>query len=244
MSIQEFSRQVGKPIGAMGGAFMLHPETGQFGDKVGLNFFEFYALGRGGVLGDVDAQAIVDAFYFFEPNTVKNVWESGTQKMSPGDAVKHYIDACSAFAKARFADIEGLDDFCKLADRVAQAAEPTPSSALFTAWREVPPPDDAAARAAVQLALVLREHRGGAHVEATKQVGLGPLEAVAVNSPHMAQMFGWQGDLPDAEPLRERAEKAEEITDDLVAPAFSSLDETERERFASVLSKIATAAGI
>jgi hypothetical protein len=244
MSITEYARQVGKPIGSMGGAVMMHPETGQFGDKVGLNFFEFYVLGRGGALGDVEGKAVADAFAFFEPATLSGVWDAAKQKMAPSQCVEHYTQACAEFGRARLADVDGLDDFCKLAERVAQAAEPTPSSALFAAWRDVSLPDDPAGRAAAQITLVLRELRGGAHVEATRQAGLSPLEAVAVNTPHMAQLFGWKDELPDVGPLRERAENAEAITDDLVAPAFESLDEGERERFAAVLSKIASAAGI
>jgi hypothetical protein len=240
----EFTRDVGKPIGALGGAFMLHPETGQRGDAVGLDFLSFYALGRGGVLGNVDAEVVIEAFYFFEPAFVKGVWETARGKMEPSVAVRHYADACAAWGRDRFSQIDGLDAFCDLAERVVAAAEPTPSSALFAGWRRVPLADDATGRAAQQLMLQLRELRGGAHVEAVKQVGLTPREGVATNSPHMFQLFGWQGDPPDIEPLRERAAKAEDITDELVRPAFETLNSSERETFASIVEACSKAAGL
>ena len=137
-----------------------------------------------------------------------------------------------------------MDEFTKLAERVTQDAEPTSSSSLFAGWREMPLPDDAAGRAAIQCVLVLRELRGGAHVEAVKRVGLEPRQAVATNSPHMYQLFGWTDEMPDAEPFKAKAAEAEDITDELVAPAFKGLSDAERDTFARVLASIATKFGV
>jgi len=244
MSIHAFARDAGKKVGPLGGAFMMNPTTGVYGEGLGLDFLSFYALGRGGVLGDVDGSVVADAFFFFEPGLVAGTWDAAKQKMDPKVAAQHYADACAVWGREKFGDIADIGTFTKLADRVAQAHEPTPSSALYAGWREMPLPDDAAGRAAVQVALLLRELRGGAHVDAIKKVGVAPVEAVATNSPHMFQIFGWTCDMPATEGLREKCDEAEDITDATVAPAFEALDESERETFARVLGEITSIAGV
>ena len=244
MTVQGFARDAGKKIGPMGGAFMMSPSAGAAGQSIGLDFFTYYGLGRGGVLGNVDGKTVADAFFFFNPELVSGVWDAGTANNDPREVAKHYADACAAWGRENLSDIDGLEGFTKLAERVAQAAEPTRSSSLFAGWRDMPLPDDAPGRVAIQLVLVLRELRGGAHVEAIKQVGVAPDEAVATNTPNMFQLFGWTHEMPDAEPFMASCEEAERITDDLVASAFAVLSDDECETFAKVLGAIAAKLGI
>jgi hypothetical protein len=243
-SLQELTRPTGKKIASLGATFMMAPSTGAAGAEIGLAFLPYYALGRGGVLGDVDGQVVADAFYFFEPGLVKDSWDNGKAVKDPREVATHYAQACAAWGRENLSDIAKLEEFCKLADRVAQAAEPPRSSGLFAGWRDMALPDDAPGRAAIQLMLVLRELRGGAHVDAVRQVGLDPREAVAVNSPHMYQLFGWIDEMPDAEPLKDRVAQAEDLTDETVAPAFAALDEGEREIFRSVVDAVCAKLGV
>jgi hypothetical protein len=243
-TVQEFAREAGKKIGPMGGAFMMNPTTGAAGQEIGLDFLAYYALGRGGVLGDVDGKAVGDAFFFFNPELVASTWDGGKAAKDPREVAQHYAEACAKWGRENLSDVEGLDEFTKLADRVARAAEPTPSSSLFAGWRDMPLPDDAAGRAAIQCALVLRELRGGAHIDAMKQVGLAPADAVATNSPGMFALFGWTHDMPDTEGFKTSCEEAERITDELVAPAFAVLSDDERATFAKVLAAVAAKLGI
>jgi hypothetical protein len=244
MSVQAFAREAGKRIGPMGGAFMMSPSAGAAGQTAGLDFMSYYALGRGGVLGDVGGKTVAEAFFFFNPELVAGVWDAAKPGKDPREVSAHYAQACAVWGREYLSDIDGLDDFSKLAERVAQNADPTPSSGLFAGWREMPLPDDAPGRTAVQCVLVLRELRGGAHVEAIKRVGVEPRLAVAANSPHMYQLFGWTDEMPDAAEVKAKTDEAEAITDDLVAPAFSALDEAERYRFASILAAVATKLGV
>jgi hypothetical protein len=238
MTVQAFARAQGKKIGPLGGAFMMNPTTGAAGQTAGLDFMGYYALGRGGVLGDVDGQTVADAFFFFDPDLVRSTWDGAKANHDPRAIATHYLETCATWGRNTLAGIDGLDDFSKLAERVASSHEPTPSAALFAGWRDMPLPDDAPGRVAIQCALVLRELRGGAHVDAVKQVGLSPSDAVATNSPGMFPIFGWTGDLPDVEPFRAKAEQAETITDDTVAPAFATLSDDERTTFSNVLDAI------
>ncbi len=244
MSVQEFARESGKKIGPMGAAFMMSPSAGAAGQEIGLDFFTYYGLGRGGVLGDVDGKTVADAFYFFNPELVAGVWDAGKANNDPREVAKHYAEACAKWGRDNLAEIEGIEEFSKLAERIAQAAEPTPSSSLFAAWRDMPLPDDAPGRVAIQCVLVLRELRGGAHVEAVKQVGIAPADAVATNSPNMFQLFGWTHEMPHTEPFKASCAQAERITDELVSPAFAVLSDAERETFAKVLGAVAAKLGI
>lgn len=241
MSLNEFTRRAGKRIGPLGGAFMLHPETGARGDEIGLDFFGYYALGRGGVLGDVDGEVVAAALHFFEPSLVKGIWNSAKEKVAAREAAAHYAESCQIWGSNHLGDAADFDTFSKQAERVAQAAD-IPGLPLFAAWRAMPLPDDATARA-YQLTHVLRELRGGANGMAIRCVGLTAQEAVGVNSPGMYQIFGYQGDPADPEQFRERIDRAEDITDEICAPAFSVLDEGERETFMSVLDAAAAKLG-
>lgn len=243
MSPNEFVRET-KKLGAMGGVYMMSPAVGAAGESIGLDFFTYYALGRGGVLGDVDGTTVADAFSFFNPQLVASVWDAGKAKKDPREVATHYADGCATWGREQLTGVEGLDDFTKLAQRIAQDAEPTPSSSLFEGWRAMPLPEDAAGSAAVHCILVLRELRGNAHVEAVKRVGLEPRQAVAVNSPHMYQLFGWTDEMPDAEPFKAKAAEAEDLTDELIAPAFAGLSDAEREMFARVFGAISTKLGV
>jgi hypothetical protein len=235
-TMDNFIREVAKGVGPLGAAWMMHGETGQRGQAVGLNFFEFYVLGRGGALGGVDAKDVVKAFYFFEPERLTETWNTAREKMSPPTCAQHYADACAEFGRARISDVADLNEFGKLAERVIAAS--TTNGALFTAWREMPLPDDAPGRAMLFMN-VLREMRGGAHIEATKELGLDRKVALITNSPHMYQLFGWTDEPPATD--REAADRAEDLTDELETPAFAVLDAGEREVFARVVGAISQA---
>lgn len=242
MTINEYVRAVGKKVGPMGGAYMMSPVPGEDGGKIGLDFLGFYALGRGGVLGDVDGSAVAEAFYFFEPNLVAATWNTAKEKVAPAEAAQAYIDSIANWGRERFSGVADVEEFTKLADRVIAAHDPTPSSSLYAGWREAKLPDDAPAKAAVQIVMVLREMRGGAHIDAVKKVGVGPKVALATNSPHMYALFGYTDEMPATD--ANACEEAEEITDGLVAPAFETLSDSERETFQRVLNEIASIAGV
>jgi hypothetical protein len=244
MTLTDSLQTAGRQFGALGRGFMMNPIAGECGEQIGLDFFQFYALGRGGVLGDVDGKTVADAFFFFNPDLVASVWDAARAKVSPKDGADHYAKSCAQWGRDALAGVGDLDTFCKLADRVAQAAEPTPSSSLFTAWRAVDLPDDAEGRAAMHVILVLRELRGGAHVQAVKDAGVPPDIAVATNSPAMLQIFGWGDEPRDTESYKDALAKAEERTDELVRPAYEVLDQGEQELFASVIAAVKAKLGV
>ena len=220
MSLKDFTREAGKIIGLLGRFSMMDPATGARGADVGLDGRQFYVLGRGGALGDVDASVVSDHFHFFNPDFVTVVWNEAREKMDAAQAAQHYAEAVAEWGRDRFGDVGGLDQFCELANAVASAAD-VDGIPLFEGWRNVGLPDDAPGRA-MQLIHVLREFRGSCHVRAIREVGLEPLQAVSVNSPHFAVVvFGSPAALADVDAYRSLVDKAEETTDDYVGPAFS-----------------------
>lgn len=227
------------PIGAGGGAFMLHPDTTARGEAVGLDFASFYGLGRGGVLGDVDADVVIASFAFFEPGTVRAIWDTARQKMTPAEGAAKYAEACAEWGREHLAGVDGLDDLALVLERVTQAASPI-GAPLFAGWRAMPLPDDAPGRAMLLLH-VLRELRGGMHICALLAAGVPPLHALLLHVPESAALFGWSEPLPDPEPSRAAYVEAEATTNRMVAPAFAVLDDGERDRLAGILDEVLTA---
>ena len=97
--------------------------------------------------------------------------------------------------------------------------------ALFAGISSEALPDDPPARA-YQLACVLREHRGSAHLAAVRAVGLSPRVAHAIKRPDDVESFGYgPGDVPEiTEEHRAKHARAEELTNVIEGPAFAVLD--------------------
>ncbi|MEO9180400.1 MAG: hypothetical protein ABI298_01975 [Acidimicrobiales bacterium] len=65
----------------LGMSFYFDPLTGARAKEIGLNIFQFYGLGRGGTLGDVDV--IQAAFTFFHPRAIGRLWTDARAKSDP-----------------------------------------------------------------------------------------------------------------------------------------------------------------
>ncbi len=208
----------------LGWAYYFLPETAAKGERFGLDVFELYFLGRGGVLGDCEARVVASAFGYYKPQVVEAMWNSGRDKLAPRAAGRLYLECAHDYGRSRFSEIEGLEDFCAAAEAVVDAADPA-GLALFAGISAEPLPDDAAARAQ-QLVTVLREFRGGAHLLAVLACGVSPLVAHYVQHPEMWGIFGWADDEVPTVTVDDHAalDAAEELTDRLVLPAYAVLD--------------------
>ena len=218
-------REASTKIGALGWAFYFVPETLARGKELGLDGFRFYFLGRGGVLGDVEAPVVASAFGYFNPDLVRTMWDSGREKVAPRDAGRAYVQCCQEFGRRRLADVEGLAAFCEAAEAV-NAAVDVAGLALYAGAAAEPLADDLPARA-MQLVTVLREHRGSVHLLAVLASGLTAKQAHYLRRPDDFASFGWDdGDRPsvtDAD--RQALATADELTDRLLVSPYSVLDE-------------------
>jgi hypothetical protein len=238
MTPEELMADVCPRIRDVGWAHYFAPGTLATGQELGLDGFRFYFLGRGGVLGDVDSAVVASAFGYFNPDLVERIWDSGRAVLAPRDAGRAYLACAADFGRAQFASLEGLDEYCAAADAVNDAADPV-GLALYAAARAEPLAADPPARA-MQITSVLRELRGSAHLLAIRASGLDALTAHCVKRPQDLGMFGWtDADLVAVtDDDRARWGAAEQLTDEMLLPAYSVLDETGRAALIAGLDQI------
>jgi hypothetical protein len=228
MTPEELVATVCPLFASVGAAFYFDPATLARGKEIGLDGFRFYFLGRGGVLGDVEAPVVQSAFGYFEPGLVAKIWDSARKIVPAREAARAYVEQSQRFGRDRFAGVEGLEPFCAAAEAVRDAAHPA-GLALFAGLAAEPLADDAPARA-MQLVTVLREFRGSAHLLALVASGVSPMVAHYFRRPDDFTTFGYaEAEVPDLSAAdRSRIAAADALTDTLVLPAFGVLDEAGR----------------
>jgi hypothetical protein len=224
-----------------GWAFYFTPATVARGAELGLDNFQFYALGRGGVLGDVEPAVVSSAFGYFNPALVAGLWNSAKAIVSPRVAGTAFMECSAAHGRAKLADVSGLEEFVNAGENILAAAN-VDAFPLFAGTAAEPRVDDLPGHA-MQIVTVLREYRGSAHLVAVRAVGLDTKTAHFVTRPNDGAMFGYG---PDDAPQIGEAERAkmvdaEALTDRLVQPAYSVLDDAERVAFIDTLRAIQAA---
>ncbi len=214
-----------EPIGSIGAAFYFHPDTVTAGKEAGLDGFRFYALGRGGVLGDVEAGVVHAAFGYFHTGLIDKIWNSAKQIMAPRDGARLYLECAHRLGRAKFSEIAGLDGFVEAATQIIGAVEGA-SMPLFAGVRSEPVPTDPPA-AAMHQAMVLRELRGSTHLLALTACGVSTPVAHAVKRPGDIAMFGYDEipEVTDAD--RANWHRAEQLTDELLTPAYATLSDDQ-----------------
>jgi hypothetical protein len=229
MDPREVMQATAGKIGDIGSAYFFAPETLQRGKDAGLDGFRFYFLGRGGVLGDVEAGVIRAAFGYFEPGLVEKIWSSAKAIMAPRDAARLYISCAHDLGRRTFATVDGLDGFVDAATTVINAVEGT-SLPLFEAVRCEPVPEDAPA-AAMHQAMVLRELRGSVHLLANTACGLESRHAHGIKRPTEFKLFGYESEIVVTDDDRAKWLRAEQLTDEILVPAYDRLSPDQAQAF-------------
>lgn len=230
-----------RAIVELGGGFMRSREARAFGERVGLDGWQPYFRGRCGVLGEVDADVVAAAVAFFPGGVVRDAWDAGRAAVPAADAAAQYATVCRDWGRRKLSGLRRVERLAALLQRVSDGADVV-GAPLFAGWRALPLPDDPPGRMA-QLTQVLREHRGGMHAVAVVASGLTALEAIRASRPEDARFFGWPQPDPDpGDDVRRRRDRAEELTDDLVAPAYGVLDRSEADELVALLGEARAAA--
>jgi len=227
MNASELVARASPSIGRLGSAFYFTPETVAVGKSVGLDGFRFYFLGRGGVLGDVEWPVVLSAFGYFKPALVERMWTTAKERHPARDAARLHLGSCRDHGRAHLGAVDGLAEFCDAAEAVKAAALVDPAGlTLFAGVAAEPLPADLPGRA-MQLVTTLRELRGSAHLVAVVASGLPTPVAHRIRRPTELKAFGWEGDeIPEpTDEDRTRLADADVLTDQLVIPAFSVLDD-------------------
>ncbi|MDE3044492.1 MAG: hypothetical protein KGJ10_06660 [Acidobacteriota bacterium] len=236
MTPEELSRQIAHPIQTLGMSFYFDPLTSERAKTHGLNVFEFYGLGRGGVLGDVDAAVVAKAFTFFDDRTIDFLYTKARAKADPVAIAADYVQAAYAFADQTFGDLDpsALARFGANVRRVVDQLAPG-RCPLVDGYRQYDAPSDPV-HAAYLGTIFLRELRGGVHIEAIDEVGLSAKEAAYLQDESVYKLHGYaEDDKPVVTPELEAAKReAEERTTAKEAACLAVLSETERDEVAEV----------
>jgi len=227
----------------IGWAHFFAPEAETAAAHLGIDLFTLYALGRGGVLGDVEPVVVSSAFGYFNPEVVAALWNTGRETVAPREAARIYLDCAADVGRRTLGHIEGLDEMVAAADAVTEAADPV-GLTLYSGFRGELLVDDTPGRA-LQIITVLREFRGSAHLLALRACGVDARTAHFIKRPGDGPMFGWPADFMPAisDEQRAAAARAEVLTDDLVRPAYAVLDDAGAAALVRGLDDMAVALG-
>ena len=224
------------PVGSRGGAWMTGPAEEEATAAAGRQGWQLYFLGRHGVLGDVDPDVVTAAAFVFPADVVRQEWQLARQVMTPQQALDRYLQLCHHWGRERLFDFAAAGRLGDLAANVVDSADVL-GLPLFAGWRALPRPEDDAARCA-HLLQVMREHRGAAHGVALVATGLAPLVAILAGTggEANAEDYGWQPPFPVVTHAdHEARQRAEQLTDDLVAPGYENLSRDERAELLELL---------
>jgi hypothetical protein len=222
-------------ISGLASGFMLDGATFAKGATLGFNGIDFYAAGRGGVLGDVDADVVAAGFVFFNPAVVRAAWEASAPVMSRAESAVAFASCCHDWADAHLSDDLDAGRLAELAGRVAAAATPA-GAPVFAGWRALPVPD-APKQAALHQCNALRELRMARHGSAVLAAGISPADAVRHRSPQMAGIFGWEGEVDDPEAVKAGWDGAEEATNRRFGLDLDALSDGEQAELVALLNQ-------
>jgi hypothetical protein len=232
MSTITLAHELAEPIGRIGMYYYFSPLTSQRATELGTDVVSYYFAGRGGVLGEVDAEEVDETFYFFKPGMASGMYSHGVSQLGRSVAVREHAASADTFARATFGAIapELLTAFAdavqRLADQVPLDIAPLADGYLALEW-----PGDPAARA-FRAAIYLRELRGGVHTQIVKVAGLPP--AVSCYLDHDGAYFALHGygddDLPTiTDEHRATRLDIEERTHEAMETILMLIDESDRQ---------------
>ncbi len=116
MLTQELVTDVSPLIADIGYRYYFAPETEAVAEELGLDLFSFYFLGRGGVLGDVEAPVVAAAFGSFNPDAISMMWNGARSKLAPREAARRHLGCCAEFGRRYLSGVDGLEAFCATAE--------------------------------------------------------------------------------------------------------------------------------
>jgi hypothetical protein len=230
MNSTELSSVTADPIQLVGMSYYFAPSTVERAKERGLNVFQFYGLGRGGVLGDVDYDVVFDAFTFFSHSAMGMLWTDSREKGNPAETAEAHVQAAYAYADHTFGAIpvEVLSKFALAVHKVAESVE-AGHHALLDGYKQFAVPANPV-HSAYLGAILMRELRGCVHIDAVREVGLTPAEAAYLQDSSVFKMHGYtDADVPTVTPeLEAKKARAEEITSAAMAKYFEVLSDDER----------------
>lgn len=244
MTPEQAETETKELIGKLGAGYMLDAPTRAVGKDNGYRTMEFYFAGRGGVLGDCDADVVKSAFGWFAADMCRTCWDGGCAVAGPKKAAELYNGAMAAWGSKHLAGVEGVDRFAELGERMVAnvGADALP---LFAGWRAMPRATEDPAAHAYQIAALIRELRGSCHIVAAAAQGLSDVETMMANPGQgeaRAEAFGHAKPYPDGAALRAQFDAAEATTDRMMLKPWEALDDAERIEMVDLTKRLYAAA--
>jgi hypothetical protein len=234
MNSSDLAELTADPVQVLGMSFYFDPLTGVRAKENGLNIYEYYGVGRGGTLGNVDTAVIVEAFTFFHPRIIERLWALPQARVDPVAVAADYVHAAYEFADRTFGaiDAEVLSGFATAAHKVAAAVE-SGRHQLVDGYKQYEVPSNSV-HAAYLGCILMRELRGCVHIEAVNEAGLSAVEACYLQDPMIFSLHGYvEDETPKVTPeTAAKKVRAEELTSALMAECFDVLSDDERQHFA------------
>jgi hypothetical protein len=148
-------------VSDLGGLFYFAPGSLQRAAALGLSPSQWYFLGRGGALGDVDAAVVDSALGYFAPSVIRRHWDSGRTVAAPRTVARAHMECCQDFGRRHLDGAPFLASFVPAAAKVLAAASPV-ALPLFAGMKCFALADDLPG-AATQAVAMIREFGGGVH---------------------------------------------------------------------------------
>ena len=105
MTTDELMARACPIIRDIGWAHFFSPEAETAAADLGMDLFSLYAVGRGGVLGDVEPVVVASAFGYFNPEVVTAMWNEGRKHIAPREAARVYLDCAAEVGRRRLSHI-------------------------------------------------------------------------------------------------------------------------------------------
>ena len=228
------------PVGEVGARFYFDDATRSRAKELGLRSIEYYGLGRAGVMGDVEPAAVARAFTFFSGAAIDRMYSVPRRRFRPSEAAAHYLASADAYAERVYVDLDD-DLLAGVADMTFRVAAIVPEGRypVFDGYRRAGRANSAAA-SAYRGVILLRELRGGVHIDAVGESGLSPADAAFLEDPAIFSLHGYADeDRSDFADGPQRRNFAEDATSETMADFFSVLADNERERLVAGVAAMA-----
>lgn len=190
----------------------------------------------------MDPAVVHGAFGYFHPGLIAKMWTTASERIAPREAARLYHRCAHELGRSTLAEVDDLDGFVDAATQIIGAVEGA-SLPLFTAMRAEPVPTDDPA-AAMPQAMVLRELRGSVHLLSLVAQGLDSAKAHAIKRPDDVTVFGYETTPDVTDDDRATWQRAENMTDDLLVPAYASLTDAQAASVVAGTAAIAAALGV
>jgi hypothetical protein len=135
VDVDELLAVAGRIIRDTGWAHYFAPATLARGGELGFDPLQFHVIGRGGVLGDVEASVVRSAFGYFNPAVIEKAWNGGRQVMAPRDAAREHMACCALHGPTRSSGVDRIDRFVSAADETAHFVK-RPNDIKRFGWTE------------------------------------------------------------------------------------------------------------